>query len=314
MNKNQELVPGCLATYTVDMADEPLPIAHDTFVAHWSLTLQASRTPRAHAQIFDVLRKDGTPAILKVYRDDTLGYETHAPAFLDHMTGCGTVRLYGRHGAAVLQEKQGGPPLARMAVDGQDAEATDILIGIAQHMTRRPAPPGIAEDRDVRVRYQALLADDLPDTPETRTDIFHAARALADTLMRQSEGQPRCLLHGDLHHDNILLGARGWLAIDPIVFRGSPEAEFAQVFRNPRGLGDNLTDPTLAIRRATQIASATGFEAKTLLAWGAAKCAHSLVLNHANREKRAQEHRILTALMTAWRSLDTLPASPAPPR
>lgn len=40
-------------------------------------------------------------------------------------------------------------------------------------------------------------------------------------------------LHGDLHHDNVLFGPRGWLAIDPKGVLGDPGFDAANWFYNP---------------------------------------------------------------------------------
>lgn len=40
-------------------------------------------------------------------------------------------------------------------------------------------------------------------------------------------------LHGDLHHENILLGAEGWVVIDPKGLVGDPASEPAAFIRNP---------------------------------------------------------------------------------
>src|SRR6266567_3540278 len=43
------------------------------------------------------------------------------------------------------------------------------------------------------------------------------------------------LVHGDLHHDNVLSSARaGWLAIDPKGVAAEPAYETAAMLRNPR--------------------------------------------------------------------------------
>jgi len=43
------------------------------------------------------------------------------------------------------------------------------------------------------------------------------------------------LLHGDLHHDNILLGQSGWKAIDPQGYAGDPVFEVGAMIYNPLG-------------------------------------------------------------------------------
>ncbi len=57
------------------------------------------------------------------------------------------------------------------------------------------------------------------------------ARILRDQLLRTSE-KP-VLLHGDLHHDNILKNNTDWLVIDPKGVIGEPIYEVAAFIRNP---------------------------------------------------------------------------------
>lgn len=64
------------------------------------------------------------------------------------------------------------------------------------------------------------------------TQILQLAQDLFEQL-RQSTCQ-QVLLHGDLHHDNILLDQqRGWLAIDPKGMVGDPACQAARLLRNP---------------------------------------------------------------------------------
>jgi streptomycin 6-kinase len=50
----------------------------------------------------------------------------------------------------------------------------------------------------------------------------------------ESQQEP-VLLHGDLHHFNILQSRRGWLAIDPQGVIGEPAYEVGAFMRNPLG-------------------------------------------------------------------------------
>ena len=79
------------------------------------------------------------------------------------------------------------------------------------------------------------------------------------------------VLHGDLHHDNVLdFGPRGWLAIDPHGLVGERGFEFANIFTNP-----DLSDPSQPVatqperfhRRLVVVAEAAGLERCRLLQW-----------------------------------------------
>ena len=79
------------------------------------------------------------------------------------------------------------------------------------------------------------------------------------------------VLHGDLHHDNMLdFGVRGWLAIDPKRLVGERGFDFANIFTNP-----DLADPTRPVstepgrfaRRLEVVAEAARLERERLLRW-----------------------------------------------
>ena len=79
------------------------------------------------------------------------------------------------------------------------------------------------------------------------------------------------VLHGDLHHGNVLdFGRRGWLAIDPKGLVGERGFDFANIFTNP-----DLADaaPPVAVlpdrfaRRLGIVAAAASLERRRLLQW-----------------------------------------------
>jgi len=79
-----------------------------------------------------------------------------------------------------------------------------------------------------------------------------------------SQGEP-VLLHGDLHHYNILSSQREpWLAIDPKGVIGEREYEIGALMRNP--ISKKLTKKTL-VNRLDKITELTGFDKQRLLHW-----------------------------------------------
>ena len=62
-------------------------------------------------------------------------------------------------------------------------------------------------------------------------EILSKARHLRNKLLSSTKKQ--VLLHGDLHHDNILQNGDGWLVIDPKGFIGDPAFEPAAYLCNP---------------------------------------------------------------------------------
>jgi streptomycin 6-kinase len=101
-----------------------------------------------------------------------------------------------------------------------------------------------------------------------------AAAALGGTLRLAAATAARLLatqqdivvLHGDMHHGNVLdFGARGWLAIDPKGLIGDRCFDYANMFCNP----DNgiATMPGRLGRQVAVVTAAAQLERGRLLAW-----------------------------------------------
>ena len=91
---------------------------------------------------------------------------------------------------------------------------------------------------------------------------------------------PPVLLHGDLHHDNVLSAGRGWLAIDPHGVLGEPAYETAGLLRNPLGFGRRPDAPRLLARRVPILAEAYGVDAERVRGWGRAHNVVSVIWSH----------------------------------
>ena len=81
------------------------------------------------------------------------------------------------------------------------------------------------------------------------------------------------LLHGDLHHGNILSAERQpWLALDPKGVVGEAEYEVGALLRNPMPqILDEAQPRQLLSRRVDQLAEELGFDRARLIGWGLAQ-------------------------------------------
>ena len=97
------------------------------------------------------------------------------------------------------------------------------------------------------------------------------AEALFAELLASS-GAPM-LLHGDLHHENILAAERApWLAIDPKGLIGEAEYEVGALMRNPLPRLLALPDVTATLARRFDILAETlGFDRQRMIAWSYAQ-------------------------------------------
>jgi len=78
------------------------------------------------------------------------------------------------------------------------------------------------------------------------------------------------LLHGDLHHDNILAAERQpWLAIDPKGLIGDPAYETGALLYNPHPLLLDAPDPgRILARRVDQLAEELSLDRARVRGWG----------------------------------------------
>ncbi|MER7274392.1 aminoglycoside phosphotransferase family protein [Dactylosporangium sp. NPDC000244] len=132
-----------------------------------------------------------------------------------------------------------------------------------------PAAPVLPDVLGQARAFDAHLARFPGDDPLPRAFVSTAAG-----LMRElcASAPSRVLLHGDLHHDNLLSARRApWLAIDPHGVSGDPGYEIGSWLFNPDP-GDR--DPALLALvpgRLERLADGLGQPLDRLVAWGFVK-------------------------------------------
>lgn len=184
-------------------------------------------------------RREGMPVVLKVTAPDE--EEGRQGEVLAAFEGRGTVRVLEHAPGAILMERAvPGNSLMDVVLAGRDDQATAILVRTIGSMHPAKPPAGV---RTVEALGTAFAAD-VP----VPADLLGRARAMHATLCA-SQGPAR-LLHGDLHHENVLFDqARGWLAVDPKGLVGELEYEGGAFLRNPWGRPDLFADPARLRRR-----------------------------------------------------------------
>jgi streptomycin 6-kinase len=154
----------------------------------------------------------------------TLGSdEVRAAEALRHFGDRAAVKVLGSaDGTLLLERIRPGTPL------GYDEPAMARLcdVAVALHASGLPNNPWPTVEDWGRGfdRYRVS-----GDRSISAAQIDRAAEMFAELAASQG---PRCLLHGDLHHANILFDeTRGWLAIDPKGVIGEPAYEFGAALR-----------------------------------------------------------------------------------
>jgi len=230
--------------------------------------------------------RDGEPVMLKIA---TASEERRGNALMAWWAGRGAARVLEYDETAVLLERAiGTRSLATSAADGGagDDDATRTLCAVAGRLhTIEDAPPTGAIGLDAWFADLFRHAEDIGG--------FHERAAVIARTLLADQREP-VMLHGDLHHGNVLdFGARqhpetdGWLAIDPKHLIGDRAFDFTNILCNPSG-----TVATRAGRLSRQvdvICTAAELERERLLLWTIAWCGLSSAWTQ--RSARSRRYR-----------------------
>jgi streptomycin 6-kinase len=245
-----------------------LPALLDDVTGDWQLTAGASPYPLTYSWVGPVTRADGTPAVLKLgVPAPDLAHQEEALRLYD---GHGAVRILAAdpgRGALLLERAEPGIPAAAL-VPAHDERATAALIGTGRRLHRAPPAGCTLPDlhtegsRSFRTHLRRFPGDD----PLPRRMVELAAELFDDLC---ADAPERLVLHGDLHHDNVLRAEReAWLAIDPHGVVGDPGYDCGAMLYNPDP--DRREDALLKLvpARVEQLADGFAIPVERVVAWG----------------------------------------------
>ena len=217
----------------------------------WRLVNDGSFT-RYRRFVEPVRRADGSAAVLRLAPPDELDAA-------EWFSGHGVVRVLEidrASGALLLERALPGTHLGSL-VPLRDEEATAAVASLMPVLWRPPDEgcsfPGVREWGESLV-------------PGSRAGGMYSE--LCDSM-----GEV-VVLHGDLHHDNVLRSGDGWVAIDPKGVVGEPAYETGALLRNPfPGLLDVPSPGRLARRRVDQLCQLLGLDAARVRGWAYSQAA-----------------------------------------
>jgi streptomycin 6-kinase len=242
----------------------------------WSLDL-SSPFPLSYNYVIPAVSSTGQQVVLK------LGFpnpELHTEiAALRVYNGRGAVQLLDvdpENGILLLERLIPGTSLLQLH---DDPLATSITAQVMRDLWR-PVPadhsfPSVAKWSDGFKRLRDCFGGGCGPFP---TELVEMAEALfAELLPSMSE---QVLLHGDLHHENILSAQRRpWLAIDPKGVIGEPAYETGALLRNPLlDILDAANPVRLQRRRVDQFSEELDLDRQRILGWGIAQAVLSACL------------------------------------
>jgi streptomycin 6-kinase len=251
----------------------------EELVRKWGLELEASPI-ETRSGVIAFAGRGAEKVALKL--PDRRSDEAAAGAALKHFDGRGAIRVleHDPSGGLLLERAQPGHALTKLVLEGADDRATVVLCEVVRALHRREPPDSgfrVVEDLGRGLeRYRRMGQAAIPVGLLDR-----ASGLFADLAASQAA---RRLLHGDLHHDNILFDAnRGWLAIDPKGVLGEPAYEIGAALRNPTEDPTWFATPSIVDRRVRIVSDCLGLDRQRVLSWAFAQAVLSAVWSLEDR-------------------------------
>lgn len=230
----------------------------------WRVTVDDSiETP---SSIIAFGRQHGAPVALKIVRNR--GDEWRSGEVIHAFGARGVVRVLAyMDGAMLLERINPGRQLVELTRRGSDVEATEIIGDVIAAMSPTVPPAWCPHAADWGRAFDWYRER---GTSEIPPHVVDTAAAAYDELCA-TQGPTR-LLHGDLHHYNVLEDeGRGWLAIDPKGVVAEAEFEIGAMLRNPVESPALYGDPDVTSRRIAHLAIRLGLDADRVRRWSFAQ-------------------------------------------
>lgn len=249
---------------------QQLPAILHELANRWEIKLEPPFAELSYNYVAPATRSDGLPVVLKAGVPN-LELNTEIAA-LRAFDGGGAVRLLAADsetGALLLERLEPGAPVLHLA---NEEVATDIAAQVMQQLWKPvPAENIFPSVSDWAAGLGRLRAQFGGGSGPFSKKLVEAAESHFDQLI--GTAQEVVLLHGDLHHWNILSAQRkAWLAIDPKGVTGEPAYETGAWLRNPFPQILERPKPREIIsRRLNQFEEILGFERARMSAWAVAQ-------------------------------------------
>ena len=201
----------------------------------------------------------GSKAVILKLGLDIDGLKREAAALMA-FDGFGVVQIFSENTGLLLLECAVPGVSLKSYFPEKDDEAINITANVIKrlHQVPIPSPHQFPHVKD----WLAVLDSDLKIPAQT----LQKARELRDQLLKTAASD--VLLHGDLHHDNILQNGNDWVVIDPKGVIGEPAYEVAAFIRNP--IPELLTHdnaPNIIHNRITRLAGLIELPSQRILDW-----------------------------------------------
>lgn len=234
---------------------------------HWRIAVETTPFELSYSYVAAARSAQGEDLVLKIcVGGPELAYEVAA---LKAWSGGAAVRLLDYNldlGALLLERLTPGRTLASLDDDEQATRiAAHVMRELWRPLTAGSAFPTTAQWAEGLRRLRTRFDGGTGPFPRA---LVETAESLFRQLLASSE--PPMLLHGDLHHFNILsAGRRPWIAIDPKGLSGERAYEVGALLRNPDVRLS--TDVQVQRRRLDVLGDELALDRDRMLGWGVAQ-------------------------------------------
>ena len=242
---------------------DELPDIVEKLSERWQLEIFSPFT-LSYNYVCPVKRIDGSPAVLKLeFTTEKARTEFEALKIFD---GDGVVKILEEDsGSKALLLERALPGISLKSVK-EDQKRTEIMIGIMKRL-RKPAPK----------KHELIFIEDWGKSFERHRKQFNGGtgpfkkyvfeKAEKTFFALAASQKEKVLLHGDLHHGNILSAEREpFLAIDPKGIVGEAEYEVGAMLRNELPKNRAAAKKILDLR-LDQLSVGLGYDRQRIKEW-----------------------------------------------
>jgi streptomycin 6-kinase len=257
-------------------------------VRAWNVAIE--RTVATPSALIVHGKRAGKAVVLKVVKEP--GDEWRCGEMAARFGGRGVVQVYEHMAGAALYEKlDPGEPLAKLTLGGRDDEATDVLAMMLGRMAPGDPPEGCATVEQWGGAFVRQIGSGDERVP--RALVEPAQRIYSDLC--ETQRNP-ALLHGDLHHYNVLSDrARGWCAVDVKGVVGELEYELGAALRNPLDRPDLFASLDIVERRLDHFGLVLGIDTSRARGWCFAQAVLSAIWSYEDGQAAEAEAALTLA-------------------
>jgi len=241
---------------------DKLPGTVEILADHWNLSKLIPADNMSFNYVVKAICNTDQPVVLKIGFDvNVIADEVRALAYFDGNASVRLIDYNEKYNALLLQQAIPGTSL-KSFYPANDKFVIDCYVDTVQKLLDKPLP----NKHSFRHISDWLKAIDRFKSKQLPKYLLEKAIHLKNVLLASMRTE--ILLHGDLHHDNVLKNGDTWLTIDPKGIIGEPEFEIAAFdFIHDAELVRDLEIKELFLNRVKTIAERSNLNAERIRDW-----------------------------------------------